>query len=169
MSDPRELAVVHLNNYLWDLANGLVAGQPAVASAVWDTSIYTSASLSFKPFYPVSENLAVDSSKMPYILYDYMFLPKAGTFWPIQKEEADYIIVGDLPQIFYIKNYINDVFEKFDESAREINNHLASSSANIHFKYITVDQDSYIADEKRIDSFKPKFITCLKLIYEYTK
>ena len=169
MSDPRELAVVHINNYSWDLATGNVAGQPAVASAVWDTSIYTSASLNFKPFYPVSENLAVDSSKMPYILYDYIFMRKAGTFWPIQKEEVDYIIVGDLPQIFYIKNYIVDALERFDESAQDVNRHLLSASPTIKFKYITVDQDSYIADEKRIDSFKPKFITCLKICYEYTK
>jgi hypothetical protein len=106
---------------------------------------------------------------MPYILYDYIFMRKAGTFWPIQKEEVDYIIVGDLPQIFYIKNYIVDALERFDESAQDVNRHLLSARPTIKFKYITVDQDSYIADEKRIDSFKPKFITCLKICYEYTK
>ena len=164
MPNPTELAIVHINNYLWDLVSGSVSGQPAAASVVWNASNYQ-----FVPFYPVSENLAPDSATMPFILYDYMFLPKAGTFRPLQKEEADYIIVGDLPQIFYVKNYILDALERFDESANKINNHLLSASPSIKFKYITVDQDSYIADEKRIDSFKPKFITCLKLTYEYTK
>ena len=168
MPNYKELPVMLINNYLWDRARGLVSGQPS-ASGVWDTSIYTASAMSFMPFYPVSENLAVDSSKLPYILYDYMFVPKAGTFWPLQKEEADYIIVGDIPQIFYIKNYIVDALERFDESARYVNDHLASQNYKTKFKYITVDQENFIADEKRIDSFKPKFITCLKLCYEYTK
>ena len=111
---------------------------------------------------------------MPYILYDYIFAPKSGTFWPMQKEEADYIIVGDIPQIYYLKNWIVDALERFDESAGNINNYLVSNTTasynpSVRFKYLTVDQDNYIADEKRIDSFLPKFITCLKITYEYTK
>lgn len=164
MSDPTELAIVHINNYLWDLASGSVSGIPTVSSAVWNISSYN-----YRPFYPVTENLAPDSAVMPYILYDYIFVPKAGTFWPMQKEEADYVIVGDIPQIYYVKNWIVDALERYDESANNVNNHLLSSSPSIKFKYITVDQDNYIADEKRIDSFLPKFITCLKLTYEYTK
>jgi hypothetical protein len=159
-----ELPIVLINNYLWDLASGNVEGQPAVASAVWNTSAYP-----FKPFYPVSENFAPDSQDLPYILYDYIFLPKPGTFWPMQKEEADYIIVGKLPEIYYIKNYIVEALEKFDESAREVNNHLLTASVSTNFKYITIDQENYIADEKRLASFNPKLITCLKLTYEYTK
>lgn len=164
MSNPMELAIVHINNYIWDLVSGSISGLPAAPSAVWNASNYT-----YKPFYPVTESLAPDSTIMPFVIYDYMLLPKAGTFWPIQKEEAEYCIVGDLPNIFYVKNYIVDALEKFDESARDINNYLINSGATVNFKYITVDQENYIADEKRIDSFKPKFITCLKLTYEYTK
>lgn len=164
MSDPTELAIVHINNYLWDLASGSVSGIPTVSSAVWNISSYN-----YRPFYPVTENLAPDSAVMPYILYDYIFVPKSGTFWPMQKEEADYVIVGDIPQIYYVKNWIVDALERYDESANNVNNHLISASPSIKFKYITVDQDNYIADEKRIDSFLPKFITCLKLTYEYTK
>lgn len=164
MSNYTELPIMHINNYLWDLANGNIPGYPAIASAVWNVSLYP-----FKPFYPVSETLAPDSAVTPFILYDYIFAPKAGTFWPIDKEEADYVIVGDLPQIFYIKNFITDSLQKFDKSAAEVNKYLISASPTIHFKYITVEQENYIADERRIDSFKPKFITCLKLCYEYTK
>ena len=164
MSDYTELPIVHINNYLWDLARGNVSGYPAIASAVWNTSIYQ-----FQPFYPVSETLAPDSSTMPFILYDYIFMPKAGNFWPLEKEEADYLIVGDVPQIFYLKNFIVDALQKFDTSAAEVNKHLLSASPTVKFKYITADQENYIADEKRIDSFKPKFITCLKITYEYTK
>lgn len=164
MSDPTDLPIVHINNYIWDLVSGSVSGQPAASSAVWNAQNYT-----YKPFYPVSQNLAPDSSVMPFIIYDYMFLPKVGTFWPMKKEEADYVIVGDIPQIFYVKNYIMSALEKFDKSAQEINNHISSTGTDINFKYITADQDTYIADEKRIDSFKPKFITCIKITYEYTK
>jgi hypothetical protein len=169
MSDPTELAVVHINNYLWALASGSVSGVSQVSSAVWNVNSYD-----YRPFYPVTESLAPDSAQMPYILYDYIFAPKSGTFWPMQKEEADYIIVGDIPQIYYLKNWIVDALERFDESAGNINNYLVSNTTasynpSVRFKYLTVDQDNYIADEKRIDSFLPKFITCLKITYEYTK
>lgn len=159
-----ELPIVLINNYIWALASGSVSGQPAVASAVWNTDNYT-----FRPFYPVTETLAPDSATMPFILYDYLIAPKSGTFWPMQKEEAEYCIVGDLPQIYYVKNYITEALKKFDESARDINNYLIGQGYSTNFKYITIDQSNYIFDEKRTDSFKPKFITCITLTYEYTK
>lgn len=161
LTNPKDIAVVHINNYIWD-----VVGKSATASVVWNSSNYD-----YKPFYPVSENLAPDSAVLPYVLYDYMFLEKTGTFWPLQREEASYVIVGDVPNIFYVKNLIIDLLEKFDESAINVNNYMisASSSSNIKFKYITAEQDNFIADEKRIESFAPKYITCVKLTYEYTK
>lgn len=160
-----ELPIVHINNYVWDLARGELDPSLAVASAVWNTSLYT-----FRPFYPVHENLAAETIT-PYILYDYIHAPKVGTLWPVQKEEADYIIVGDLPEIYYVKNYITEALEKFDESARDLNGYVADQDAGYqtNFKYITVDQDTYIADERRLSSFAPKYITCLTLTYEYTK
>lgn len=160
-----ELPIVHINNYVWDLARGELGAELAVASAVWNTSVYN-----FRPFYPVHENLVAESTT-PYVLYDYIIMPKAGTFWPVQKEEADYIIVGDLPEIYYVKNYITEALEKFDESARDLNAYVADQNAGYetNFKYITVDQENFIADERRLSSFAPKYITCLKITYEYTK
>jgi hypothetical protein len=180
--NPTELPVVHINNYLWALAKGDIKEGPTsypvtastvyesdawkTSSVVWDTNSFT-----FQPFYPVTESLAPDSAQMPYILYDYIFVPKQGTFWPMEKEEVDYIIVGDIPQIYYLKNWIVEALERYDQSATNVNNYLSStaSASTVRFKYITVDQENYIADEKRIDSFLPKFITCLKITYEYTK
>lgn len=159
-----ELPITLINKYIWDLASGSVSGQPAVASAVWDTSLYT-----YRPFFPVHEMLAPDGTPTPYVIYDYMLGPSSGTFWPLQKEEADYIIVGEIPQIFYIRNYIIEALEKFDESARDINNHLQSNGFLTKFKYIYVEQEKFIAEERRQDNFKPKFITCLRICYEYTK
>lgn len=160
----QELPINLINQYVWDLAKGNIAGQPPVASAVWNTSNY-----SFTPFYPVSESLAPDSATLPYILYDYMVVPTAGTFWPIQKEEADYIIVGDLPQIFYVKNYILEALERYDETARNINDYLSTKECFTRFKYVYSYQENFIIDERRLDSFKPKFITCVRVCYEYTK
>jgi len=167
LSDPKDLAIVHINNYVWDIVSGSVTNPGILAaSAVWNPNNYN-----YKPFYPVSENLAPDSANLPYVLYDYMFIEKTGTFWPIQREEASYVIVGDVPNIMYVKNLIIDLLEKFDESATNVNNYLlaSNSSSNVRFKYITAEQDNFIADEKRIESFAPKYITCIKLTYEYTK
>jgi hypothetical protein len=104
---------------------------------------------------------------MPYVLYDFMFRPPDGTLWPINKERAIYSIVGDIPQIFYVKNFIFDALRKFDKSARDVNDYVKDSS--IKFKSIHVYQDNFVLDEKRIDSYKPKYITTLTLSYDYTK
>ena len=162
MTDYTKLPIVLINNYLWDLASGSVSGVAAVSSAVWNT-----ASFSYRPFYPVNENLAPESATMPYVLYDYMVDAPKDTFWPMHCERAIYSIVGDIPQIFYVKNFIFDNLKKFDKSAQEINNHI--NDTDIRFKYINVTQDNFIIDEKRIDSYKPKYITTLTLKYEFTK
>lgn len=162
MADYTTLPIVLINNYLWDLASGSVAGTPIISSAVWNVSTYQ-----YKPFYPVNENLAPESSTMPYVLYDYLYEEPDDTFWPIHKERAIYSIVGDVPQIFYVKNFIFDTLKKFDKSAQEINAH--SRSSLINFKCVHVFQNNFISDEKRIDSFKPKYITTLTLTYDYTK
>ena len=157
-----KLPIGLINQYLWDLANGDVDGQAAIDSEIWDTSTYT-----YRPFFPVSEALAVDTDKTPFIIYDFLFSQPNGTTWFVEKEQATYTIVGELPQLFYIKSFVYDALKKFDESANEINNHLRDDS--ISFKYIKCDQSSFMIDEKRIDSFKPKFVTSLTLTYEYTK
>jgi hypothetical protein len=162
MADYTKLPIVLINNYLWGLASGSVSGQPAVSSAVWNTSIYA-----YKPFYPINENLAPESTTMPYVLYDFMFRPPDGTLWPINKERAIYSIVGDIPQIFYVKNFIFDALRKFDKSASDVNDYINDS--DIRFKSIHVYQDNFVLDEKRIDSYKPKYITTLTLSYDYTK
>lgn len=162
MTDYTKIPIVLINNFIWDLASGSVAGIPAVSSAVWDVSSYT-----YRPFYPVNENLAPDSKQMPFILYDYLYSPPKNTFWPINCEKAIYSIVGDIPQILYVKNFIYDTLKRYDKSAQEVNSHINDS--DINFKCIHVSQDNFISDERRADSFKPKYITTLILTYDYTK
>lgn len=160
--DYTKLPIWLINKYLWDLAKGDVDNQDY--SAIWDTSVYGS----YIPFFPVYENLGVETSVMPYVLYDYLFVQPNGTFFPVNKERATLTIIGPAPQIFYVKNFIYEALKKFDTSAQEINNHLQDS--DISFKYITCDQSNYMIDEKSIDSLEAgKFQTSLVLTYEFTK
>ena len=161
-NDYTKLPIVLINNYIWQLASGSVSGVAKVSSAVWNVNSY-----SYIPFYPVNENLAPESATMPYILYDYMVDAPKDSFWPLHCERAIYSIVGDIPQIFYVKNFVFDNLKMFDKSAQDINNQIKDPM--VKFKYINVTQDNFITDEKRIDSFKPKYITTLTLKYEYTK
>lgn len=162
MADYTKFPVVLVNKYLWDLASGSVSGVPAIASAVWNTSSY-----SYRPFFPVSDSLAVDSTNMPYVLYDVMFEEMEGTFWPLHREVIIYRIVGKIPQIYYVRNFIKDNLEKFDESARDINNHIKDPS--IHFKHIYVKGSKYVADERQAEGIESKYITSLEVCIEYTK
>jgi len=160
--DYTKIPIVLINNYLWALASGSVSGIDRVSSAVWNISQYT-----YKPFYPVHENNAPESNKIPYVLYDYLFDKPNDTFWPINKEQAIYSIVGDIPNIFYVKNFIYETLQKFDKSAQEINDYI--KDPDINFKCVHVYQDNYISEEKRSDSVKPKYITTLTISYDYTK
>ena len=162
MADYTKLPIVLINNYLWDLASGSVSGYATISSAVWNIQSYQ-----YRPFYPVNENLAPESSTMPYVLYDYLYDEPDDSFWPMHKEKAIYSIVGDVPQIFYVKNFIFDTLKKYDKSAQEVNDYI--NDPTINFKCIHVHQSNFITDEKRIDSFKPKYITTLTLTYDYTK
>jgi hypothetical protein len=119
------------------------------------------------PFFPVSENLAASTETTPFIIYDFLFTPPGNTQWFVNCEKAVYTIVGELPQIYYLRNFIYESLKKFDVSAQEINDHIDDPS--IRFKFIKCEQSDYMLDEKRIDSFKPKFVTTLVLNYDYTK
>jgi hypothetical protein len=139
------------------------AGGTTVASTTGNV-----AEISLIPFYPVYENLGIDTSKLPYIIYDYLFVQPNGTFHPINKERATITIVGSAPQIFYVKNYIYDILKKFDVSAQDMNAHL--NDLEISFKYVACDQSGYMIDEKSVDNLEPgKFQTSLILTYEFTK
>ena len=162
MADYTKLPIVLINNYMWALASGSVSGIAKVPSAVWNVDSY-----SYRPFYPVHENNAPESATMPYVLYDYLFDKPSDSFWPMNKEQAIYSIVGDIPQIFYVKNFIFDTLKKYDKSAQELNDYIKDS--DIKFKCIHVSQNNFISEEKRIDSLKPKYITTLTLSYDYTK
>lgn len=140
---------------------------PVGASTVASTTGNV-AEIGLIPFYPVYENLGIDTSKLPYIIYDYLFVQPNGTFHPINKERATLTIVGSAPQIFYVKNYIYDILKKFDVSAQDMNGHLNDSE--VSFKYIACDQSGYMIDEKSVDNLEPgKFQTSLILTYEFTK
>ena len=162
MTSYTELAVTLLNNYIWDLAKGNIVGEPALPDNVWNTSSYK-----YRPIYPVTENLAPESKTTPYILYDFIFQNrKTSTLYAIYREEVTYTIVGEIPQIFYLKNFIMSNLSNMDDTAMQINNH---SNSGINFKWVDCYQDNFILDEKTIESYKPKYITTLKICYEYTK
>lgn len=160
MTDYTKLPIGLINKYIWDLAKGDVDGQDY--SNIWDTSVYT-----YQPFFPVSESTGAGTELTPFVIYDFLFAPPSNTQWFIDCEKAVLTIVGEMPQVFYVRNFIFEALKKFDISAQAINDHIQDSE--IKFKYIKCEQSNYMLDEKRVDSFKPKFVTSLLLTYDYTK
>lgn len=157
------LAINKINKYIWDLAKGDVSGSTALTTSIWNTAQYN-----VVPIFPVNENFGTDTDKQPYILYDYVISGISTTFWPLEKERATYTIVGQIPDIYYVKNFVYDSLKKFDTSAQAINKHI--NDPEINFKYIRVEQPSFIAQEYRAaDSQLPRYQTTLILTYEYTR
>lgn len=154
------MPIYHINKYIWDLAKGDVDGIDY--SSTWDTSGYT-----YQPFFPVNESQAAGTDKTPFIIYDFLYTPPKDTRWFVDCEKAVYTIVGELPKIYEVRNFIYEALKKFDKSAQEINAYIDDSE--IRFKFINCEMSNFMMDEKRTDSFKPKFVTSLVLTYDYTK
>jgi hypothetical protein len=160
-----KLPVTLINKYIWDLAKGNVDGSSPLSDNIWDTDIWEN----IVPIFPVNENFGTGyTDKNPYILYDYVVSGINGTFWPLEKERVTYTIVGEVPSIYYVKNFVYENLRKFDISAINLNKHL--NDPEIQFKYIRVEQPNFIVQEFRpADSQLPKYQTTLMLTYEFTR
>lgn len=172
------LAINQINKYIWNTAKeelSVAVGDSAEVisykESVWKISSWMppAQTSEITPIFPVNENFGTGfTSNLSYILYDYVLSGVTGTFWPLEKERATYTIVGEIPNIYYLKNFVYDKLRKFDASARDINDYISPSEIN--FKYIRVDQPNFIIQEVRTpDSQFPRYQTTLNLTYEYTR
>lgn len=172
------LAINQINKYIWSKAKDELSvlqtdstSEIAYKESIWKISSWTTPTQSSEivPIFPVNENFGTGfTSNLSYILYDYVFSSASGTFWPIEKERATYTIVGEIPNIYYLKNFVYEKLRKFDISARAINDNDPQSLIN--FKYIRVDQPNFIIQEVRTpDSQFPRYQTTINLTYEFTR
>jgi hypothetical protein len=108
---------------------------------------------------------------MPYILYDFLYTGVDPTCFPLIREEATLTIIGPIPNIYLVKNFVYDALSKFDISASEINNHIRDTGIN--FKYVKVRQEQYSLDEKKTvtlsDGTVTRYATTLYVTYEYSR
>ena len=176
----KKLPIKIITEYLWDqfnkdylaakTANPKNEGETDAAYetriagiCIWSPHRYPD----FTPFFPVSETQAASTDVTPFVIYDFLYAPSSNTQWFINCEKAVLTIIGEMSQIYFVRSFIHEALKKFDVSAQEINDFAQDS--DIKFKFIKSEQTNYILDEKRIDSFKPKFVTSLVLTYDYTK
>jgi hypothetical protein len=165
--DYTKIPVVMICNYLWDLAKGDVAGSTKLPSIVWDVDSFTK-----QPTAPIAEQNDIPAtSTMPYILYDFLYTGVDPTCFPLIREEATLTIIGPIPNIYLVKNFVYDALSKFDISASEINNHIRDTGIN--FKYVKVRQEQYSLDEKKTvtlsDGTVTRYATTLYVTYEYSR
>jgi hypothetical protein len=94
-----------INNYVW---NNLRLD--TALDALYDKyrTLYGS---NFKPFFPVADNLAGESSwgSECYVLYDPIVMPSSGDLQ--QQEQVMYTLVGPIPELFDFKSAIVDQFD----------------------------------------------------------
>jgi hypothetical protein len=168
--DYTAMPVRKICDYLWDLAEGNVAGSTRLPTEVWKIG---TDNIRTKIIAPISEkNIPNDlGGKTPFILYDFLYTGVDPTCFPLIKEEATLTIVGELLEVYPLKNFIYDALSKFDISAFEINNHIRDTGIN--FKYIKARQEQYSLDEKKTvitDSGEgTRYATTLYITYEYSR
>lgn len=160
--DYTKLPVILIGNYLWDLANGNVAGSTKLPSSVWDVDSY-----SVQPIFAINDSNAI-TNPSPYILYDFLYTGVEARVFPLIREEATLTIVGPWNKLYPLKNFIYDNLSKFDISAFEINNHIRDTGIN--FKYIKVRQEQYSLDEKKPVGIESGLnLSTLYVTYEYSR
>lgn len=164
--DYRVLPINLINNYIWDAMKGDVDGVSGISSEIFDTSLYY-----YTPIFPVHENQAINTvGKETYILYDYLFEESPGTMWEMKCEKAVLTIVSHAPNHLYgLKNYLQDLLNKHDETAKSINAHINDNS--IRFKFVKCSQELFQMQEMKQTerSFAPRFAATLSLYYDYTR
>ena len=132
MTDYSSLAVYDVNAYLWEQikASGLMNDQDYYADG------YTSPLVPIIPAQQIPEfNNALPGK--PYIIYDYERLPSQETWW-FTHEIINYMVVStDYEFINSMLNLFDDVFRRYDESAKDIFKSNILSN-NFEFKYTAI-------------------------------
>jgi hypothetical protein len=162
--DYRVLPINLINEYVWDLISGDVAGVAGLPTSIINPDDYDNI-----PIFPIHENQGEDTGKT-FIIYDYLFEESYGKMWEVKCEKAIYTIIAPSPDKLYaIKNFLQDHLNKFDTSARGINSHINNDS--IKFKFVKCSQDLFVMQElKQTErSFAPRFASTLVLSYDYTR
>jgi hypothetical protein len=91
------------------------------------------------PIMPVQEQVEIKdliaNPSLPYLVYDFD-LVGYDTEWVICKERLTFKIFSpDVPEILKIMNVMIDLFRRFDESAKDMNDYAKTVSPNSPFKY----------------------------------
>lgn len=164
--DYKVIPINLINRYVWDAMKGLVDGIDPI-----DPEIFDPYAFQYMTIFPVHENQAINTSgRDSFILYDYLFEESPGTMWEMKCEKGIYTIISHGPNHLYtIKNYIQDLLNKHDETAKSINRHINDES--IRFKFVKCSQDLFQMQEMKQTerSFAPRFATTLSLYYDYTR
>jgi len=164
--DYRVLPINLINKYVWDAMKGNVNGIDPIDPEIFDALAY-----SYMPIFPVHENQAINTvGRETYVLYDYLFEESPKAMWEMKCEKATYTIISHAPNHLYgFKNYLQDLLNKHDESAKSINKHINDES--IRFKFIKCSQELFQMQEMKQTerSFAPRFASTLSLYYDYTR
>lgn len=98
------------------------------------------------PIIPSQQVPQVTQYAEPFIVYNWVTEPQ-GVDWYFQADQMIFLVYSEEEEeIRIVVNYMRDLFEKYDESARPINEWIANQSYEpykaFHYKYINVLQGS---------------------------
>jgi hypothetical protein len=146
-------------DFLWKLAKGdlgiptLIGDRDTDLNYLWDDAVV----ITGKPqpiFLAVPDNLPdglVISE--PYIMYYPMAsAPRGGTNWALKRSRILFKIAGPADRTYPVADWMIDVLNRFDDSAKFVNTYAGSSSKpDIVFKSIRAEQQNI--DEDNLPNF----------------
>jgi hypothetical protein len=137
------------------------------------TQVKYNAYKSKTPIYPVSDTKAGGAAwdTKTHIVYDSFMKPrtKYSSFYPIKAGQMMYSIKGSLEDIYAWKDFISNVLDREDVSAREINEFAGSSINNLRtvFHSTCTSQINYIGNTTETAGTNRIFSANLVIKFEY--
>lgn len=155
---------VIINKYVW---KQFQLAKPAIYAQ------YTSGSASIMPFFPISDTKAGDTAwgNKPYIVFDSFIRPRTAnrSFYPIKSAQIIYSVKGTISEIYEWRDFITNVLDREDMSARDVNEFSGtlSGEVNTFFHRINATQINYTGNTTQQTGQRKDYSADLIIKYDY--
>lgn len=137
------------------------------------TSIYNNYGSSIIPFFPVTDIQAGNTAwgTKPYIVYDSFMRARTTRkyFYPIKSGQLMYSIKGQVSEIYEWRDFIHNVLDREDDSAKDVNEYSGEflNNTRVYFHCINAYQINYIGNTTEQQGQRKSYSTNLMIKYDY--
>ena len=123
------------------------------------------------PFFPVTDALSDKAwGSKPYVVYDSMMRPRSNKNWhyAIKSGQMMYGIRGSIAEIYEWRDFISNVLDRQDQTAKELNAYAGANNASTTFFHsLETFQLNYAGSTSDKSETRKMYSTDLIIKYDY--